>query len=209
MLDVVDALAVREVVTPPQTLMAAADNRAAASLFESLRARDIPVRTVSAGWSFTADGVVVDALWPPADYVPKVDNDASLVLRFTTPAGRRVLLNGDAQQDALTSLLNSSADLRADVTDLPHHGSFVDASPAWVAAVSPTVVLQSSGPARLRVDPWPDVLNTLPTPPSRCVTAWSGLSGVTITPDGQLTVDTFRPIPQRPATLGRPTRGPG
>ncbi|MGB0768714.1 MAG: hypothetical protein ACPGYV_13520, partial [Phycisphaeraceae bacterium] len=49
--------------------------------------------------------------------------------------------------------------LAADVTDLAHHGSFVELSPRWLSAVSPGTVLQSSGPRRADEDRWAALLS--------------------------------------------------
>ena len=100
------------------------------------------------------DDVNFELLWPAPDWRPKIDNDASLVLRVTDPSGRRIMLNGDVQQAAMTEMFNQQLDLQADVVDLPHHGAFVRASVDWLDAVQPAVVVQSAGPDRLYVDPW-------------------------------------------------------
>ena len=102
-------------------------------------------------------------------------------------AGRRVLLCGDAQHEAITAMLESGVDVDADVLELPHHGSFIDVSPAWIRAVSPEIVLQSSGQARLRYDPWPPYLQAI----TRGVTARDGMVQVRIEPDGSLEIERF------------------
>jgi hypothetical protein len=102
-----------------------------------------------------------------------------------------VLLHGDAQQYALSELLESNRDLRADLCDLPHHGSFVEASPRWLAGVQPEVVLQSSGIARLIRDPWPPFLE--PKRVHRLVTARDSMVEVSIPSTGPLTWWVFTP----------------
>ncbi len=193
-LDVADALPVGRVLLPPQLLAHAADSpgSSAAFLLEQLRQRDLPLITVTRGWTERHGGAVLDALWPPADYRARISNDHSIVLS-TRVAGRRILLHGDAQQDPLTRLL-ALDDLDADVTDLPHHGSYVDASPAWLAAVAPAVALQSSGHARLRNDKWEAAFAASPHI-RRLVTAYDGMSTVTVDAAGGLTIRTFRETP--------------
>ena len=89
----------------------------------------------------------LEVLWPP----PAMDeaamwegNDGSVVLRATV-AGRRFLLSGDIQEHATLALLENPEQLKADVADLPHHGGYIRQSAAWLDAVAPTWVLQSSG----------------------------------------------------------------
>ena len=104
--------------------------------------------------------------------------------------GRRVLLNGDIQGDAISQLLASDVSLRADVTDLAHHGSFVEESPAWLAAVEPSVVLQSSGPRRLDEDRWGPLLEASGI--KRLSTFERGMVELRITPEGELQWSTHR-----------------
>jgi beta-lactamase superfamily II metal-dependent hydrolase len=109
-------------------------------------------------------------------------------------AGRRVLLNGDVQERATRALLDGGVDLRADVADLPHHGSVVESSGEWLTAVSPTVVLQSSGRARLRRDKWAPLLAEYDDPDlRRLITERDGMVSVWIERDGRLGYETFLP----------------
>ncbi|MEU4802693.1 DNA internalization-related competence protein ComEC/Rec2 [Actinosynnema sp. NPDC023587] len=70
-------------------------------------------------------------------------NDASVVVRATTAAGR-VLLTGDVELAGQAALLGGHVDLRADVLKVPHHGSRYS-SPEFLAAVRPRVALVSVG----------------------------------------------------------------
>ncbi|SFK33555.1 ComEC/Rec2 family competence protein [Amycolatopsis sacchari] len=84
-------------------------------------------------------------------------NNASVVLRAVTPAGR-VLLTGDVELLAQGDLLAAGTDLHADVLKVPHHGSRFSL-PAFLSAVSPRLALISVGagnsyghPSRSTVD---------------------------------------------------------
>lgn len=99
-----------------------------------------------------ASGAKVDVLWPPhglADWAP---NDRSLVLRLTIH-GRRILIPGDIEADAMWALLEASRagriDLAADVLIAPHHGSIERrASAEFYQAVGPRYVVVSASRAR-------------------------------------------------------------
>jgi competence protein ComEC len=190
--DVADALPVGAVVTTPQLLHEAEhhDRTATSMLVRMLRQRGVPIVEASQGWSRQTDQVDMQLLWPPADYQPRWANDASIVLSLRY-GPRRVLLNGDIQQLAMEQLLaDESLDLKADVTDLPHHGSYVDASEAWLARVSPQVVLQSTGTQRLLRDKWAHAFEQ--SSMTRLVTEWHGLCTVHIEPQGEIVTQTFR-----------------
>ncbi len=195
-LDMIEKIPVSRVLVPPQMLARARDDPgiAAAYLVQSMRDRGVPVpvATAARGWQESHNGASLQIHWPPADYDTDRSNDTSLVLSIDTSAGR-VLLNGDIQRDAIESLLALAAhdpgSLRADITDLPHHGSFVKPSPAWLRAVTPTIALQSSGPARLREDSWADLIDAMNI--TRLVTARSGMAEVTLTDNGPPRWHTF------------------
>jgi competence protein ComEC len=168
---------------------AANPTRATAALVQGLRDDGLPLRTVHRGQRFTLGDASLEVLWPPAEgWDAARGNDRSVVLKIDV-AGRRLLLNGDVQQDALTQLLQTPDALDADVTDLPHHGSFVEASERWIDAVTPAVVLQSSGPARLRRDRWRQPLAQRGVP--RRVSDRDGFTEVRVGPDGTLAWSSF------------------
>ncbi|MEO1237614.1 MAG: MBL fold metallo-hydrolase, partial [Planctomycetota bacterium] len=192
-LDVADALPVGEVWVSADVPdeARAHPGRATAFLVDELRRRGVPMSTVARGDRRVLGDATLDVLWPPATgWEASRGNDRSVVVRAEV-GGRQVLLSGDVQQDAIAALLESHAEeLDADVADLPHHGSFVEASPAWIDAVSPTLVLQSSGPARLRRDRWAGVLADHPGV-TRLVSDRVGFTRVRIDRDGTIGWATF------------------
>lgn len=191
MLDVADAVSVSRVWVSPQLVAEAGEqpDGAVAFLLEGLEQRGVAVRIVSRG---DGDEAVGRVLWPPADFVTDRANDSSIVLQLDA-AGRRILLTGDIQQQAITRLLAAGDDLRADVADLSHHGSIVDATGDWLDAVGPGVVLQSCGRDRTRDEAWGVLLAGREV--KRYVTARQGMVSVTIDHEGAITVDTFRDGP--------------
>ncbi|MEM9019077.1 MAG: ComEC/Rec2 family competence protein [Planctomycetota bacterium] len=185
-LDVVDAVAVGRVLVSPDVLREAEQKPAAATahLIAGLRLRAIEPIPIERGWVGDLGRVGLEVLWPAAGFVGEVNNDNSLVLRATL-GQHRVLLNGDIQQQAMTELLGQGTDLRADITDLAHHGSFVSASPDWFAAVGPRVVLQSSGWRRPDQDSWRDRLATAGVP--RLMSDELGMVELRLDADGRIT----------------------
>ena len=193
-LDVIKEIRIGRVLVPPQLLKEAeakADS-AAAFLMQGLRERRLVIEPISRGWHETLGSAKARVLWPPADLQEKTANSSSIVLSLHV-AGRRVMLNGDIDQIAIPQLLDTGDDLKADITDLPHHGSFVRASPLWFDAVKPRIVLQSSGRARLRADRWAKLLDDASI--TRLVTAQLGMVEVVIEEDGEMKWSSFRERP--------------
>jgi competence protein ComEC len=132
-------------------------------------------------------GAAVDVLWPPPDGT-WTSNDAGLVLRLTY-AGRRILFPADIQDPAFAALLKQSDRLPADVLVAPHHGSSEKLTPAFLAAVHPSIIL-SSNAARLSAKQrrFDEMVGRTPlyrTPECGAIT-------VTVTPDGRVDVQTYR-----------------
>jgi competence protein ComEC len=105
---------------------------------------------LAAGQRLTWPGLAIEVLAPDDEEVmPAAEsegteiNNASLVLRAVTPAGR-VLLSGDVELAAQADLLHSRTDLSADVLKVPHHGSRYT-TPELFTAVRARIALVSVG----------------------------------------------------------------
>lgn len=91
-------------------------------------------------------GLIVETLNPPPPPYPYPDehNNRSLVLKIHLgPA--RVLMMGDVSKETEWWLLQSGADLKADVIKLAHHGSDTSSSPEFLDAVGAKTVVISVG----------------------------------------------------------------
>jgi competence protein ComEC len=126
----------------------------------------VPVVQLTAGQRLAWSGLVIDVLAPDEkEVMPAAESDgteinnASLVLRAATPAGR-VLLSGDVELAAQAQLLDARVDLRADVIKVPHHGSRYT-SPELFAAVRPRIALVSVGSGNRYGHPSPVTLRML------------------------------------------------
>ncbi len=144
-------------------------------------------------------------------------NDLSMVARFDVPVAvqtssneqvRSILLTGDASRLALPLLLethasdsNNSASaqaqrhaLRAEILEIPHHGSFNEPAAELLRRVNPSVVLQSTGPRRASDTRWANAMPEffLPPRPDRpalrtwLTTARHGWSAVVVDRDGSI-----------------------
>ncbi|GAB2687405.1 ComEC/Rec2 family competence protein [Saccharopolyspora gloriosae] len=136
---------------------------AAQEVRATARAHGAHVLPLHAGQRLRWPGLVLDVLGPRGELARTTSaddaNDASLVVKATTPAGR-VLLTGDVELPGQSELLAAGVDLRAEVLKVPHHGSRYT-SPALLAAVRPRVAVISVGAGNDYGHPSPLILGAL------------------------------------------------
>jgi competence protein ComEC len=189
-LDVLDQTPADHIFAPPQLIAKARANprSAVGFLIDQLGHRGYDVQPIARGHSkhLAGAGVTAKVLWPPADFQAKRDNDTSIVvgLRLGDKGPHDLLLCGDIASQAMTSLLEADPQLRADVVELPHHGSFTNAATGWIKTISPRIVLQSCGKTRLSNDKWADAL--LSDSIHRLMTAKMGMVQLRIDPNGKV-----------------------
>ena len=101
-----------------------------------------PVRMVRGGDKLSIDAVDVETVLASRSFKRAPENNSSVVLRVNA-AGRTVLLTGDIERDAEADLAPRLG--HADVLKIPHHGSLTSSTPAFLAALRPTVAIASAG----------------------------------------------------------------
>lgn len=87
-------------------------------------------------------GTVCTVLSPPRHSTGRLADDRALVLRLNV-GDRVILLTSDTGFDTETELLESGADLRADVWIRGQHSEAPSALPAFIRAINPRVVISS------------------------------------------------------------------
>ena len=164
--ELLDRFAVGEIVVPPPFLES--DSWAVGEVLRLARAAGIPVRAAGAGDSFALDPLCrVRVLHPTAsnsgpsvhdvalkdavDDAVATDNETSLVLAVES-AGRRLLLTGDLEGNALARFIASDPD-SCDVLVAPHHGSRTSLPPEIARATAADWVIVSGAGA----SGWPEV----------------------------------------------------
>jgi competence protein ComEC len=150
-LEVVDAFGVDRVVITPQFARRAADDpgSAPAHLRAELGRRLVAVEHRAAGDREPFGAVDLRWLHPPAAATFERENDGSMVIAIGP-----VLLTGDVEERGIETLVRAHPRLRAEVVELPHHGSVNRAARGLLRRLDPTVVMQSTGRARWERDGW-------------------------------------------------------
>lgn len=93
---------------------------------------------------FMGDGdVSLQVLGPVADYPLEVNNTSLVIM--VQYGENRFLLTGDMEREAELDLINSGADLKADVLKVGHHGSYSSTSYIFLNEVMPTYGVISCG----------------------------------------------------------------
>ncbi|MDB5748359.1 MAG: internalization-related competence protein ComEC/Rec2 [Massilia sp.] len=105
-------------------------------------------RRCEAGQRWDWDGVVFEMVHPaPASYADPglKPNARSCVLRVSN-GGRAILLAGDIEAAQEAQLVQAAPEsMRADVLLAPHHGSGTSSTPAFLAAVQPSIAVFQVG----------------------------------------------------------------
>ncbi|GAB5497286.1 MAG: ComEC/Rec2 family competence protein [Phycisphaerales bacterium] len=190
-LDAARLLHAQTVVTGESFFAQALANPGSAPAFVlgELERMGVEHRVVVRGDVIELGGATLRVLHPPVGFEPRAENDASLVAMLeceSSPA--RALLTGDIQREAMAMLMESGDDLRADVIELPHHGSAHDAAYAFVEYVGPSVVLQSTGQRRVGDARWDHVREGR----SWFITERGGCASVYLTEHGTIRARSYR-----------------
>jgi competence protein ComEC len=143
--ELLDRRWVARVITTPHFAHAGEAHSTSRELMARLRVKPGLWQTVSRGNRLSGTGESqLEVLWPPAEEIgPGDTNDTSLVLR-SSYAGKRILACGDIEEYAMQRLL-ATADLRADVLLLPHHGSVTPSTAEFIRAVDPQYCIRCTG----------------------------------------------------------------
>lgn len=195
--DLVEEFDIKRLIVMPQFLEEARTDRdgSAAYMLEQVARSRVVVDMASAGFIESFGEARWTWLHPDPNRAYRRGNDASMVIRIEY-GERRVLLCGDIQREAIEQILadHDGDSLRADVMELPHHGSYIPAAVQFVQSVKPDVVMQSTGWARWQRDRWGDAMTGV----HRLVTARDGACWVEIHHNGTLTTGTYLDHPLIP-----------
>lgn len=143
---IAEHVAIGRIVINDQFAHFSGEASASSRFSASIRERGIPIEVTHGPQQFDGGaGVSIDSLWPPpaAERMAPDDNDSSTVLRIAYQ-GKAVLLCGDIAEWGIAGLLGRGH-LTADALALPHHGSVVHNTGAFINVVNPRIAVRSTG----------------------------------------------------------------
>ena len=189
-LDVADEIEIGEVLVSEAFLRTVKkrEGSAVAKLMDELNKRGIRVRVIGRGDELKFGEGKIEVLWPSPDFVSDETNEQSIVMRVEM-GKQRVLMNGDIEDVVKGKLMQE--DVEADICELPHHGSYVFNSEAFIDRVGASIVLQSSGGGRLEKDKWAGYFGGNKGKRKRYVTDRDGAVRVVFMRDGEMAVKGF------------------
>ncbi len=153
------------------------------SMRQELAEQGVEIIEIKRGDVLELGQATLTCLWPDPELSAEMsENNQSVVVRLEVPGGGSVLLCGDIEHEAIEAIELLEPDLRADVVELPHHGSRRAGSSGFVESLSPMVVLQSTGKTRAGYAYW----DTLKKQTRWYITADHGGVWVEINQDGTI-----------------------
>ena len=135
-----------------------ADTKCFQDFVKYTQQQGLQVEVPAVGTMWPLGGATVTMLGPVAQYSDT--NDTSLVLRIDY-GSTSFLLTGDMEKTAETDLVNSGANLRADVLQVGHHGSSTSTSYLFLNAVLPEMGVISCGAGNKYGHPHEETLSIL------------------------------------------------
>jgi len=125
----------------------------------SLKRHGVTVKKAKSGIEFSEGEVKVEFLGPVSEEYEDLNNYSAVVK--VTYGKNSFLFTGDAEELVETELLQSGADLKADVLKVGHHGSDSSSCDAFLAAVDPKFAVISCGKGNDYGHPHKEVLERL------------------------------------------------
>jgi len=119
------------------------DTEAYRGMCEALASQSVQIEKAHAGISYDTDNISIDVLSPMGLY--NSTNASSIVLKIKF-GGTSFLFMGDAEQENEWELLDTGANISADILKIGHHGSKTSSTEEFLRAVNPQIAIISVGP---------------------------------------------------------------
>lgn len=155
MTNVVDCFEIGEAYMPD----VASSSDTYLDFLKALKNKNISVKKATGGVEFEEGNVKVEFLSPLREEYEDLNNYSAIVK--VTFGKKSFLFTGDAEEIAETDLIESGADLKADVLKIGHHGSSSSTTEEFLKAVSPVYAIISCGKDNDYGHPHKEVLNRL------------------------------------------------
>ena len=139
---VVNEMEVKQVLMPELKKSVVPTTKTYRDLLTAIKNKNLTATVSKPGQVYTFGKGKLTVLGPVENYDDL--NDTSLVARFDYN-GHSFLFTGDMEEDAEQDLLDSGADVSAEVLKLGHHGSSTSSSKTFFEAVDPDYCIASCG----------------------------------------------------------------
>jgi len=131
---IIDEFEIAKFIMPELAINDIPTSRSYEKLLKALKAKKLNVITPSPGSEFKLGELNIQTFAPVKQY-EKV-NDNSVVVKITYK-NKSFLFTGDAEKKSESDMINSGANLSADVLKVGHHGSKTSTSSAFLNHVNP------------------------------------------------------------------------
>ncbi len=132
-------------------------------LLGNIKDTGVPTEVVWKGKNTNIDGVNIDVLWPleSAEGKRPKEQNAETIVTKVTYGTQRFLFTGDIAEEQEQGILNSGADVMAEVLKEPHHGSKSGLALNFLNAVNPLYAVIQVGADNKFGHPAPSILQKL------------------------------------------------
>lgn len=175
--DVINAFDIGEIIMPKVSHT----TKTYKDVLTAIRNKNLAVTAAKAGQTYSLGSANIQVLSPVKDKYENL-NQYSAVIRLTYK-NTSFLFTGDMEKTNEDELLASSANVKADVLKVAHHGSRTSSTSAFLSAVSPQYAIICVGKDNSYKHPHANVLSRLQNMMTVYRTDMHGT--ITVTSDGQ------------------------
>lgn len=131
---VIEEFEISKIMMPELTINDIPTSRSYEKLLKALKNKNLNADLPSLGSEFKLGELSIQTFAPIKQY-EKVNNN-SIVVKITYKS-KSFLFTGDAEKESESDMINSGANLSADVLKIGHHGSKTSTSPAFLNHINP------------------------------------------------------------------------
>lgn len=175
--DVINAFDIGEIIMPKISHT----TKTYKDVLTAIKNKNLTVTAAKAGQTYSFGSANIQVISPVKDKYENL-NQYSAVIRLTYK-NTAFLFTGDMEKTNEDELLASSADVKADVLKVAHHGSRTSSTSAFLSAVSPQYAIICVGKDNSYKHPHANVLSRLENTMTVYRTDMHGT--ITVTSDGQ------------------------
>ncbi len=140
---VIESFDVGKIIAPRIPDSSVPTSAAYENFLDAVKAKDKKLTAAKAGTSYSLDGAELMILAPVGSGYEELNN-YSVVCKIIK-GNTSFLFTGDAEKEEENDLIESGADLSADVLKAGHHGSKSSSTESFLSAADPSVSVVSSG----------------------------------------------------------------